>query len=647
MRIMWVVLFVLTVMTAHAQQENYTLLLMEFENQSGIDNPLLNSFNDTMSFVLSRQAEGVQVRVIPSADRDALLTRAANTQPDATPLDQALLATELIDADALVTGSYTKQGDLWLMAAQVYHRKGESKARQEIAIQDEAVYGLLDAFPAQLLPQFTGAGSVAITTDSWKAYEEFRKGHEQFEGYNFFGALEHYDRALQLDPTLALAYAEQSYVYFMTGQPELATKAIQTAQEWLPSASPVEQAAIRILGYGWDSELNTYAINEVINLAPGGVWDEVFIHQTIADIQRENAQQVQANQHDQRWFEAIQSRIRAHPEDASLLHDAAVRCLGIDQYITEAIEMELKAIQLNPEEHKNGKRYILSQLYQLRGDTQSMLEWARKSVQHLTDPSSWDNPHGYDDRWYYIGNLAHEGLLTPKRGLSWCQDVLRIPDLPLCYSTRTQYLAAQLHHILNDEAQMEAALTSLGAPHEGDWMVLGPFETSAEKPLPDVPPFDLCTDLTKSYATAVGDMVTWQPWQDDAPLDGLLDLRKLIEEGHAGKLDVRSDFLVVYSCIYVGVPSHSEAQIRTGSGMMKCWLNEDPVPVIYEEARKAYIVDAKASPAFLDAGPNRILVATASGTRPLSFYFRITDLDGNAIPGLKYVSLKDALASGP
>jgi len=207
-----------------------------------------------------------------------------------------------------------------------------------------------------------------------------------------------------MDPTLALAYAEQSYVYFMIGQSEQATKAIKTAQKWLPKASPMEQFAICALAYSWDAESNSYRDyeyewlvygeeflpypfeEEIINIAPGGVWDEPLIHKLLAFAYMREGKCAEANQHNQQWFKAIQQRLLANPEDASLLYKTATYCLGIGQYVDEAIDMELKAIKLDPEEGFEGKRYVLSRLYELRGDIELSLKWVMESVKYLPDP---------------------------------------------------------------------------------------------------------------------------------------------------------------------------------------------------------------------------------------------------------------------
>jgi len=117
---------------AQESQESYTLLMLEFENRTGLENPLLDAFNETVAFVLSRQTGPVHVGLVPAADRKALLMRAARMHPDKSSLEQGLLAAEWIDADALVAGSYTKQGKQWSLESQVYHRREGIKTRQEM-----------------------------------------------------------------------------------------------------------------------------------------------------------------------------------------------------------------------------------------------------------------------------------------------------------------------------------------------------------------------------------------------------------------------------------------------------------------------------------------------------------------------------------
>jgi len=662
---------------AQESQESYTLLMLEFENRTGLENPLLEMFNDTMAFVLSRQTGPVQVRMVPTSDRNALLARAAKMQPDATPLEQGQLAAEWVDADALITGSYTKQGEEWSLESQVYHRREDRKTRQEIQIQGDNFYKLLDGFPAQLFQQFA-ANYIALTTDSWKAYEEFREGLQQFENYNFFGALEHYDRALELDPTLALAYAEQNHVYAMMGQSEQATTAIEAAQKWMSKASPMEQLAIRALFYSWDSEPNTYRIwyhpwslydvkhipNGVIiptgrSLAPGGVWDEPLIYQLAAAACMQEGKRAEADQYHQQWFKAIQVKIRANPGNASLLHDAAEYCLAIRLYMDEAIAMALKGIELEPQaKWKNIPGYVLIKLYEFKGDIEQSAGWARRIIRELPDLGSsketWPSraplvPGGYFFAWDHLATLMRDGKIPPERLLTWCEDMLHSSELPQPSRIRTQYLLAEIYHAMNDTAKVDATLAAMGAPRETDWMVIGPLKApeSGTDLFPETPPFAmLFANLAETHVGIQGKEMQWESWEDDQRLDGLLNIWWTLIERHYMDYWLAHGTIsgIVYGCIYVEVPIAVEAQVRTGFGPMRIWLNENTSPVTETNGVYCPIPDRIVCDISLSAGLNRFLIGSAPGN-PYGFHFRITDREGNAIPGLRYVSAKEVLAS--
>jgi len=228
----------------------------------------------------------------------------------------------------------------------------------------------------------------------------------------------------------------------------------------------------------------------------------------------------------------------------------------------------------------------------------------------------------------------------------WCEDVLRIPGLHQPYRIRTQYLMAEIYNVMNDNAKMEAMLASIGAPRESDWMVIGPFDASEENLFPGTPPFELCTNLTKTRMGVLNRKVQWEPWEDEQPLDGLLYMNWIFSEKYyAQTADTHFPIpAIVYSCIYVDVPQAVNAQVRTGGSLMKIYLNDNPSPVIEVNAVRPAILDNELSSVSLKAGFNRFLVVTVSGTFAFNFHFRITDGDGNAITGLKYVSVKEALS---
>ncbi len=84
--------------------------------------------------------------------------------------------------------------------------------------------------------------------------------------------------------------------------------------------------------------------------------------------------------------------------------------------------------------------------------------------------------------------------------------------------------------------------------------------------------------------------------------------------------------------------------MRTGCAFIKVWLNDDPAPVIEVGTIRAPVIDQKVRDVSLAAGLNRFLVEMES-SNSMAFYFRITDSDGNPVPGLEFFSAKEVFIS--
>jgi hypothetical protein len=178
-------------------------------------------------------------------------------------------------------------------------------------------------------------------------------------------------------------------------------------------------------------------------------------------------------------------------------------------------------------------------------------------------------------------------------------------------------------------------------------MVMGPLEASESDLFPEIPPFAaLFTNLAKTHVGAMGKQMQWEPWEDQQPLDGLVNIWWVSNVKYYDAIPYahHQPPAIIYSCIYVKVPAVAEAQVRVGFGPMKIWLNENPSPVVEVSGIVAPAPDRAVRDISLTAGLNRFLVGIVSGNT-YGFYFRITDRDGNPIPGLEFVSAKEALVS--
>ena len=86
----WMLLMLLGT-SAYAQgSEKYTLFVGEFENRTGIINPLLDYVSDTLSFLFSR-SKLADIHPISAGLRSAYLQRARYEQPNVIPTQLAML----------------------------------------------------------------------------------------------------------------------------------------------------------------------------------------------------------------------------------------------------------------------------------------------------------------------------------------------------------------------------------------------------------------------------------------------------------------------------------------------------------------------------------------------------------------------------
>jgi tetratricopeptide (TPR) repeat protein len=648
--LMFIIMLLIISISCYAQEspKNYTLLLLPFEDRTGIENPLLAAFNDTIDFVLSRQTGPVQVRLIPKSDRDAFLARAAAMYSDKTLLDQGLLAAEWADADGLITGSYTKKGTQWSLQAQVYHLREGRKARQEIQIQGDSLYKLLDDFPAHLLKQFQ-ASYIALTTNSWKAYEEFRKGHEELQNYNFFGALEYYDKALKLDPTLALAYAEQSYAYFIMGQGEQTTEAINRAQQYVSQTSPVEQMAIQAFKFCWDAKARSFRYEGAVDfLTSGGGYDEEWLRWVMANGYQESGRLKEAAKEYERWFTLAEEKLRWKRDDLSYLYTLAAKCAGAHIHMDKAIEYAERLLQLNPPPVELID--LLVYLYGQQGQIEKAFQLAP------TEVKGWAE----EDRIKTIMSLGVQGCSDALSQIILEHDVplkqVRHWLQPLMTSNnptsrgRGHYLLAWAYARGGDLENAKSLYAQIGAPWEQDWWVVGPFDGD-EHDLNDVLPPEKDIHLNQTYEGAV-EPVRWKR-AEDGYLNGTVEFTKSLnwpeEQVISGRLGGRiypkvfpgrgfqqsysNHRWIAYALIYIELDNARNANLDLGVGgdaEGKLWLNDTEQSVN--------------KPIQLRAGLNKILVkALQRENHGFSFTLRVTDSEGNPIPGLRFRPANEVL----
>ena len=238
----WILLLVIGIPT-YAQEPDYTLFVGEFGDRTGIGNPLLLYLNDTLDFLFSR-SELAKINTISPGLRSAYLQMARNQHPNADITQLTLLAAEYAKANAVLAGSYGKEGPQWSMEAQLYVMRGEGQAREDVRLVGEDMYHLLDALAAEVGKRLGTGQYTLLSTSSWEAYEAYRQGHLAYYNFDLMGAINHFQRAIQLDPQLTIAQAELGISYAMISMLDQASAAFVEASKNLQYASEHEKLVV-------------------------------------------------------------------------------------------------------------------------------------------------------------------------------------------------------------------------------------------------------------------------------------------------------------------------------------------------------------------------------------------------------------------
>ena len=170
--------------------------------------------------------------------------------------------------------------------------------------------------------------------------------------------------------------------------------------------------------------------------------------------------------------------------------------------------------------------------------------------------------------------------------------------------------------------EAEEHLVIAGMPLENIWMVCGPFENTNGFNR-NFPP-EKQIDLSRLY-------LEWHTASDSSQ-DGFINLREILKA---------SNWAVGYGLVYLDAPEAQLVQFRIGSNeAVKIWLNDKLVWKM--NAMRAAGIDSDIFEVNLRKGKNKILVKVANTFGNWGYYFRVTDFAGNGVPGLEFVSPKQA-----
>lgn len=273
--------------------------------------------------------------------------------------------------------------------------------------------------------------------------------------------------------------------------------------------------------------------------------------------------------------------------------------------------------------------------------------WHREEVEALRPFAASDTPE-----WQA---LALEGLSTCGGGEApaLLAPFLRSPD-PLLFRR-----AVSLLRSLGSPGI--AALREVGFATPADWCLLSPFDNPDNRGLERAYPPEAEINLDRFYA-GQNRLVRWSRLEDP-PEDIYFDLawsyyEPFARTGVEYEWNTRRLRAVAYLLTYAEVPAATEARLAVGSHEgVQVWVNGVPVWDLpgpaerpWERPSHSFILpcqepihppaepDQQVAKVSLQAGRNRILLkAVNDRANAWGVFFRLTDPQGQPLPGLRYV----------
>ncbi|HAJ33387.1 MAG TPA: hypothetical protein DCK79_08445 [Candidatus Atribacteria bacterium] len=158
-----------------------------------------------------------------------------------------------------------------------------------------------------------------------------------------------------------------------------------------------------------------------------------------------------------------------------------------------------------------------------------------------------------------------------------------------------------------------------------DWLIIGPFDNTGKSGFKKVYPPEEEINLQKVYSGKDSLQIEWFKPKKIA-LSGFINLDAFLYP---------NNWSVGYALTYVYSPREGAAIFKVGADdAVKVWFNDEVV--IEQDIYRTAVIDQEAVPVWLSEGWNKILVKVCEKEDTWGFYFRITDIEGELIEGLKY-----------
>jgi len=273
-----------------------------------------------------------------------------------------------------------------------------------------------------------------ITTQSLQAYEYFLKGKEACNSWYWEDTKKNLEKALEIDPTFAMAYVYLAWAYFELGEDKAGEETIEKAMAFSDKTSQKDRLyleALYAMIFDQDPEKPITILNELIKKYPEEKWAlhmlGDFLRSTRSDFPGAYAQF-------EKWLEldpqdanainhlisvSIQMRDWKKAEEFIKMYeavappDAANLLIQAEMYIRmgqvdKAIAKNREALEIQPDLfYALGS---LAYLYYLKEDYEEAMKWANEFVSRVSSPGMKSNAYHTRGRYHYWGGSYNDAL---------------------------------------------------------------------------------------------------------------------------------------------------------------------------------------------------------------------------------------------
>jgi tetratricopeptide (TPR) repeat protein len=323
------------------------LAVMYFENQSG--RPDLNWLSEGLAdMFIADLAHFDRLSVLSREQLHLLLERTGYTPEKGVQLDQALNIARKSHADGILLGSFASLGDKLLVNVRLFDTANRLLTADEFLVdQPDDILTQVDLVTPKLASRLgiAPAGKpttlAQVMTKNLEAYRYYSLGVSKAQAFQNAQATTLLKKAIQLDPTFAMAYARIGYAYAVTdfvpekGKPFL-EKAIQLSGQLTDKDRLYVSAWYAISRQDYPGAIKT--LQQILDRYP--IETEAYTRLARLQHREERVQEAIAT---------VRRGLAVDPDYGDLYNVLGISFLALGRY-DEALDAHQRYVQLAPNE---------------------------------------------------------------------------------------------------------------------------------------------------------------------------------------------------------------------------------------------------------------------------------------------------------